>query len=69
MSSDTLREQLNRTPFYPVTLFLPSGKTVTVRNPELYMFTETRRTLLVSEGEKVMFIDVATVEAKQRQAE
>ena len=69
MSSDTLREHLNRTPFRPVTLFLPSGKTVVVNNSELFMFTETGRTLLVSEGEKVTLIDVATVEAVETAAE
>lgn len=69
MSSDTLREHLHHTPFRPVTLFLPSGKTVTVSNPELFMFTETGRTLLVSQGEKVMLIDVATVEAVETRAE
>ena len=69
MSSDTLREHLHRTPFLPVTLFLPSGKTVTVSNPELFMFTETGRTLYVSQGEKVMLIDVATVEAVETPAE
>ena len=69
MSSDTLREHLNRTPFHPITLFLPSGKTVTVGNPQLFMFTETGRTLIVTQGEKVMLIDVATVEAVETQAE
>ena len=69
MSSDTLREQLHRTPFRPLTLLLPSGKNVTVRNPELAMFTETGRTLIVAEGERVLFIDVATVGAIETAAE
>ena len=69
MSSDTLRLQLHRTPFHPVTLLLPSGKTVTIDNPELAMFTETGRTLLVTQGEGVIFIDVATVEAVETLAD
>ncbi|MBV9658348.1 MAG: hypothetical protein JO295_09590 [Verrucomicrobia bacterium] len=63
MSSETLREQLQRHPFHPVTLLLPSGKTVVVKNPELYIFSETGRTLIVTEGERFIFVDVATVEA------
>ena len=63
MSSDTLREQIHRTPFHPLMLLLPSGKTITISNPELTMFTETGRTLLVSQGERVISIEVATVEA------
>ena len=69
MSSDTLREQLGRTPFHPVTLFLPSGKTVTISNRELAMFTETGRTLIVAQGERLILIDVATVEAVETAAE
>lgn len=69
MSSDTLREYLLRTPFHPVTLMLPSGRAVTVNNPELFMFSETGRTLIVTEGEKFIFIDVATVEAMETLAD
>ena len=69
MSSDTLREELNRASFRPVTLFLPSGRTFTIRNPELYMFTETGRTLIVTEGDKVIYIDVTTVESIERLAD
>ena len=63
MSSDTLREQLQRHPFQPVTLMLPSGKSVTIKNPELYIFSETGRTLIVTEGDRFIFVDVATIEA------
>ena len=69
MSSDILREQLHRTPFYPVTLLLPSGKSYTVSNPELAMFSETGRTLIVTQGEIFIFIDVATVEALETAAD
>ncbi len=63
MSSDSLREQLHRTPFHPLTLMLPSGRKVTVSNPELTMFNETGRTLIIAEGERIILIAVATVEA------
>ncbi len=63
MSSDTLRDHVHRTPFHPVTLFLPSGKTVTIDNPEFAMFNETGRTLAVFQGERLLLIDTATVEA------
>ena len=43
MSSGSLREQLYRTPFQPVTLFLPSGRSVTVSNPEFAMFNGSGR--------------------------
>ena len=69
MSSDILREQLHRMPFQPVTLFLPSGKTVTISNPELAMFTETGRTLIVTQGDTAFFVDVATAEAMETAAD
>ena len=69
MSSDTLREHLSRTPFHPIALFPPSGKIVAVNHPELFMFTETGRTLIVTQGERVMLIDVATVDAVKTAAE
>lgn len=63
MSSDVLREQIHRTPFHPITLLLPSGKTVTIDNPELTLLSVTGRTLIVSRGDRMTYIDVATVEA------
>ena len=65
MGSDTLREYLERDPFQPVTLFLPSGKTHVIKNPELYMFSETGRTIFLTEGDRVFLVDVATVEAAE----
>ena len=69
MSSDTLRDQIHRTPFHPVTLFLPSGKSITISNPEFAMFNETGRTLAVFQGERLLLIDVATVEAVETVAD
>ncbi len=63
MSSDALREILNRVPFHPVTVFMPSGKTVAITNPELAMFNETGRVLIVTQGERFILVDVATAEA------
>ena len=63
MSTATLKEYLYREPFRPVVLTLPSGREVRLRNPELTMFTETGRTLIVTEGERVTLVDVATAEA------
>ena len=68
MSVDALREQLDRNPFKPVTLMLPSGKVVVVKNPEFYMFSETGRTLFVTEGDRLFCVDVATVEALETAA-
>ena len=69
MSSETLRLQLRRIPFHPVTLLPPSGKTVTIDSPELAMLNETGRTLAVWQGERLLFIDVATVEAVETVAD
>ena len=69
MSSDVLREQLHHAPFQPVTLFLPSGKTITISNLELAMLSETGRTLIVAQGEKFIFVDVATAEAMETAAD
>lgn len=63
MSSDTLREHLHRVPFYPITLFMPSGRTITITNPEFAMFNENGRVLGVFQGERLVLIDVATAEA------
>ena len=69
MSTDALRDYINRVPFHPVTLFLPSGKTVTISNPELTMFNETGRTLVLAQGERIILIDVATAEAAETAAD
>ena len=63
MSTDTLREYLHREPFRPIVLTLPSGREVRLTNPELTMFTETGRTLIVTEGERVILVNVATAES------
>lgn len=63
MSIDTLKEYLYREPFRPVVLTLPSGREIRLTNPELAMFSETGRTLIVTEGERVILVDVATAES------
>lgn len=63
MSTDTLREYLYREPFRPIVLTLPSGREVRLTNPELAMFTESGRTLIVTEGERVTLVDIATAES------
>lgn len=69
MSTDTLREYLYREPFRTIVLTLPSGREIRLTNPELTMFTETGRTLIVTEGERVILVDVATAEAADTLAE
>lgn len=68
MSTDSLREQILRQPFKPFTIMLPSGRQVKVVNPELTMFTETGRVLLVAQGDRVIHIDVPTAEAMETMA-
>lgn len=65
MSTDTLREYLHRVPFHPITVFMPSGRAVTITNPELAMFNESGRVLGVFQGERLILIDVATAEAAE----
>lgn len=65
MSTDTLREQILREPFKPFIIMLPGGRQVEVVNPELCMFTETGRVLLVARGDRVTHIDGATAEAME----
>ena len=69
MSPDALRECIKRVPFHPVTLFLPSGKKVIIDNPELTMFNETGRTLVIAQGERIILVDVATAEAVETAAD
>ena len=65
MSTDILREYLYRVPYHPVTLHLPSGRSVTIDNPETTLFSETGRTLVVLKGEQLFIVDVATAEAAE----
>ncbi len=69
MSIDSLREQIHRTPFRPLTLRQPSGREITIDNPELTMFNETGRTLIVAQGERLILIEVATVESVETAAD
>ena len=63
MSTDTLREYLHRAPFHPINLILPSVRTVTITNPELALFNESGRVFGVSQGERLVLVDVANAEA------
>ena len=63
MSTDTLREYLYREPFHSVVLTLPSGREIRVRDPGSATFSENGQTLIVTEGARVILVDVAAVES------
>ena len=65
MSTDILREYLYRVPYHPITLHLPSSRSVTIDNPEKVMFSDTGRTLITLQGERLFIVDVATAEAAE----
>ena len=62
MDREAIIEHLEREPFAPFALRLPSGRELEITNPELVMFNESGRTLIVAQGERVIIINVATVE-------
>jgi len=63
MSVPNIEEALGRTPFTPFDLHLDNGRTVHVRHPDFLMFSENRRTVIVTEGERFIIADVDHISA------
>lgn len=63
MTVANIEEALNRTPFAPFELHLDNGRTVPVKHPDFLMFSENRRTVIVTEGERFIIADVDHISA------
>lgn len=61
MMTVNIEDALNRTPFVPFNLPIDNGKLVHVGHPDFVMFSESKRTAVVVEGEHFHIIDVSHI--------
>ena len=70
MTAANIEEVLHRTPFAPFELQLDNGRTLHVKHPDFLMFTESKRTVIVTEGERFIIADldhVSTISGAARE--
>lgn len=63
MTTVNIEDALNKTPFAPFDIHIDNGKTVHVRHPDFLMFSESKRTAVIVEGEHFRIVDVDHISA------
>lgn len=58
MTTVNIEDALNKVPFTPFDIRINNGKTVHVRHPDFLMFSESKRTSIIVEGERFHIVDV-----------
>jgi hypothetical protein len=58
MTTVNIEDALNKTPFAPFDIHIDSGKTVHVRHPDFLLFSESKKTVVIVEGERLHIVDV-----------
>ena len=64
MTVDNIEEVLHRNPFAPFDLELDSGRTLHVKHPDFLRFTESKRTVIVTEGDRFFIADLDFLRVK-----
>jgi hypothetical protein len=63
MKTINIEDALHREPFKSFVLRLDNGKDIKVQHPELVLFTPSKATAVVVEGEHIHVIDVEHISA------
>ena len=63
MTTVNIEDALNKTPFTPFDIHIDNGKTVHVRHPDFLMFSESKRTAVIVEGEHFHIVDIEHISA------
>ena len=63
MTTVNIEDALNKTPFTPFDIHIDNGKTIHVRHPDFLMFSESKRTAVVVEGERFQIVDADHISA------
>jgi len=58
MTTVNLEDALNKSPFTPFNIHMDSGKIIHVRHPDFLMFSESKQTAVIVEGEHFHIVDV-----------
>ena len=58
MTTVNIEDALNKSPFTPFDIHIDNGKAVHVRHPDFLMFSESKRTAVIVEGERFHIVDV-----------
>lgn len=63
MLTINIEDALNKVPFVPFDLHLDNGRTIHVRHTDFVLFSESKRTAVIAEGERFHIVDVEHVSA------
>ena len=58
MTTTNIEDALNRVPFVPFDIHLDNGKVIHVRHTDFLLFSESKRTIVVVEGERFHIVDI-----------
>ena len=58
MTATNLADALHKRPFTPFEVHIDSGKTVHVRHPDYLLFSKSKRTAIIVEGEHFHIVDL-----------
>jgi hypothetical protein len=58
-----IEDMIHRPKFKPIALHLNDGTKVPVKHPDFLMFTEGKKTIVVTEGEHIHIVDVESITA------
>lgn len=61
MNATAISDMISRPKFKPIILHLNDGTKIPVKHPDFLMFTEGKSTIIVTEGEHIHIIDVASI--------
>ncbi len=61
MLTINIEDALNKVPFVPFDVHIDNGRNVHVRHPDFVLFSETKRTAVIVEGERFHIVDVEHV--------
>lgn len=58
MTTVNIEDALNKTPFSPFDIHVDKGRIIHVRHPDFLLFSESKRTVVIVDGERFHIIDV-----------
>lgn len=58
MKPETLKDLVHRAPFKPLELELDNGKKIPVKHPDFIFFTQTKNTVVITEGDHLYIVEL-----------
>ncbi|MEO6182107.1 MAG: hypothetical protein ABIP71_03190 [Verrucomicrobiota bacterium] len=58
MKVEMLHDMIHRAPFKPIELELDNGKKIPVKHPDFIFFPQSKKTVVITEGEHLYIVEV-----------